>query len=74
MNRAAILDRSEKLERHIAPVEEDLTKQRKLVAELLRDGEDATSVIALLRQFEELLARLMIDRDVLKKRLEFAAR
>lgn len=69
MDRAAILDRSEKLERHIALVEEDLTKQRELVADMLRDGEDATSVIALLRQFEELLARLMTDRDTLRKRL-----
>ena len=51
-----------------------MTRQRDLIADLIRDGEDATSVIALLRQFEDLLARLMIDRDVLRKRLAAAAR
>ncbi len=74
MDRASILDRSEKLDRHIALVEEDLTKQRELVADLLRDGEDATSVIALLRQFEDLLARLFADRDLLRRRLEATPR
>jgi Fe2+ or Zn2+ uptake regulation protein len=74
MNRAAILDRSEKLERHIALVEEDLTRQRELVVELMREGEDATGAMALLRQFEELQTRLFADRDVLRRHLEAAGR
>ena len=73
MDRATILDQSEKLDRHIALVETDLTRQRELVAELLRDGEDATGGVALLRQFEELQTRLLADRDLLKKRLSAAA-
>ena len=72
MDRAAVLDQSEKLERHIALVEGDLTKQRDLVADLLRDGQDATAVIGLLRQFEDLYARLMTDRDLVRKRLAAA--
>lgn len=72
MDRATILDQSERLERHIALVEADLTKQRELVADLLRDGQDATAVIALLRQFEDLYARLMTDRDTVQKQLAAA--
>jgi arginine repressor len=73
MDRASILDQSEKLERHIALVEEDLTKQREIIAELLREGYDATSSMVLLRQFEDLQARLLTDRDLLRKQLEGAA-
>ena len=69
MDRTAVLDQSEKLERHIALVEEDLTKQREIVAALLREGYDATAAIALLRQFEDLLVRLFADRDLLRKQL-----
>jgi len=74
MDRTAILDQSEKLDRHLAVVEEDLTKQREIVAELLREGYDATAAIALLRQFEDLQARLFVDRDLLQRRLDAAAR
>lgn len=69
MDRASILDQSEKLERHIALVEEDLTKQRELVAELLRERQDATAAMILLRQFEDLYTRLLTDRDVVHRRL-----
>jgi hypothetical protein len=74
MDRASILGQSEKLERHIALVEEDLTKQREIVAELLREGYDATAAVELLRQFEDLYTRLIEDRDLLRKQLEGAAR
>ena len=73
MDRASILDQSAKLEQHIALVEEDLTKQRELVVELLREREDATGALALLRQFEELQMRLFADRDLLRKRLDATA-
>lgn len=74
MDRAAILGQSEKLERHIALVEEDLTKQRELVAELLREGQDASATMALLRQFEDLYTRLLTDRDTVRRQLETTAR
>ena len=74
MDRAAILGQSEKLERHIALVEEDLTKQRELVAELLREGQDASATMALLRQFEDLYTRLLTDRDNVRRQLETTAR
>jgi septation ring formation regulator EzrA len=73
MDRASILGQSDKLERHIALVEEDLTKQRELVAELLRERQDATAAMQLLHQFEDLYARLLTDRDLLRKHLEHAA-
>ena len=72
MNRAAILGQSEKLERHIALVEEDLTKQRELVAELLRERQDATAAMVLLRQFEELYTLLLTDRDTVRRQLDSA--
>lgn len=74
MDRAAIRDQSEKLERHIAAVDEDLTKQREIIAELLREGYDASAAIALLRQFEDLQVRLFADRDLLQRKLDAAAR
>jgi hypothetical protein len=73
MDRASILGQSEKLERHIALVEEDLTKQRELVAELLRERQDATAAMVLLRQFEDLYTRLLTDRDLVRRRLDTAA-
>jgi hypothetical protein len=73
MDRAAILGQSEKLERHIALVEEDLTKQRELVAELLREGQDATAAMMMLRQFEDLYTRLLTDRDTVRRQLESAS-
>lgn len=72
MDRATILDQSAKLERHIALVEEDLAKQREIIAELLREGYDATSAMALLRQFEDLHARLIVDRDLVRRNLQSA--
>lgn len=69
MDRASILTQSEDLERHIELVAGDLSRQQELVADLLRQGEDATGAIALLRQFEELQSRLFAYRDLLRKKL-----
>ncbi|MFZ5693923.1 MAG: hypothetical protein ACOY5F_22035 [Pseudomonadota bacterium] len=69
MVRSSILGQSEQLERHIALVEEDLTKQRELVAELLREGQDATAAMLLLRQFEDLYSRLLADRDLIRRQM-----
>ena len=74
MDRASILGQSEKLERHITLVEEDLTRQRELVADLMRHDHDATSAMALLRQFEDLYTRLIADRDIVRRKLDYAPR
>jgi hypothetical protein len=74
MDRASLLGQSEKLERHIALVEEDLARQRELVADLLRDDQDANSAMVLLRQFEDLYNRLSADRDVVRRKLDYATR
>ncbi len=74
MDRASILGQSEKLERHIALVEEDLARQRELVADLLREEQDANSAMVLLRQFEDLYTRLIADRDVVRRKLDYSQR
>jgi hypothetical protein len=74
MDRASILSHSEKLERHIAVVEVDLTRQRDVVADMLRDNHDPTPAMVLLRQFEELYARLIADRDLVRRKLDYARR
>ncbi len=74
MDRSALLGQSELLERHIALVEDDLTRQRDIVADLLRDNHDATPAMVLLRQFEELYTRLVADRAVVKRKLDYVTR
>jgi Fe2+ or Zn2+ uptake regulation protein len=74
MDRASILGQSEQLERHIALVEEDLTRQREIVADLLRDDHDASSAMDLLQQFEALYARLIADRAIVRRKLDYATR
>jgi Fe2+ or Zn2+ uptake regulation protein len=74
MDRASILDQSEKLERHIALVEEDLTRQREIVVDLMRHDHDATSAMDLLHEFEALYTRLIADRNIVRRRLDYAPR
>ncbi len=58
-------------ERHVADGERVVARQRAIVAELERDGHDATAAQArqLLAQFEELLALHVGDRDRLRREL-----
>jgi len=74
MDRTSILGQSEKLERHIALVEEDLTRQREIVADLMRHDHDPTPAMVLLRQFEELYTRLIADRGVVRRKLDYVQR
>lgn len=74
MDRTALLGQSEQLERHIALVEEDLTRQRDVVADLLRDNQDATPAMVLLRQFEDLYTRLIADRAIVRRKLDYVNR
>jgi hypothetical protein len=74
MDRASILGQSEQLERHIALVEEDLTRQREIVADLLRDDRDASASMDLLHEFEVLHDRLIADRAIVRRKLDYATR
>ena len=74
MDRASILDQSEQLERHIALVAGDLSRQREIVVDLLREDRDASSAMDLLHEFEALYARLIADRAVVKRKLDYATR
>jgi hypothetical protein len=50
-------------ERHVAEGEQHIARQRKLIAELERDGHDTTTAIELLRTFEESQATHVENRD-----------
>ena len=50
-------------ERHVAEGKRHVARQRELVAELERDGHDTATALDLLRQFEELQALHVADRN-----------
>jgi hypothetical protein len=54
---------------HVANVEHDVARQRMVVAGMELCGHDATRATHLLRQFEEVLAMHIADRDRLRKEL-----
>jgi hypothetical protein len=56
-------------ERHVTQGEQHVAKQRAIVAELERDGHDASSARELLDVFEQTQATHMADRDRLRKEL-----
>lgn len=56
-------------ERHIDDGERNLSRQRELVALLQRDRHDAWLASKILRQFEQLQATFLEDRDRLRKEL-----
>jgi hypothetical protein len=70
MDRAMIQDHLNQAERHIADGERHLSNQRALIAELEHDGHDTSAAKSLLRQFEELQALYVADRDRLRTELE----
>jgi hypothetical protein len=57
------------VERQVANVEHDVARQRMVVAGMELCGHDATRATHLLRQFEELQAAYLADRDRLRKEL-----
>lgn len=59
--------------RHIASGNRVVIRQRELIAELKSDGHDTKDAVALLVQFEELLALHLSDRDRLFDELRSAA-
>jgi hypothetical protein len=56
-------------ERHVLKGESHIDRQRQLVAELERDGDDITLATKLLLQFEQLQAMHIADRDRLRQEL-----
>ena len=73
MNRE-LLERSlAQAERHVIQGERHVARQRDLVARLERDGHDTSQAIQLLRQFQELQALHIADRDRLRKLLRLSA-
>lgn len=54
-------------ERHIAQAEKTVARQREIVAELRRDGHDTMLAQSLLKEFEELLALHVADRERLRR-------
>jgi hypothetical protein len=58
-------------ERHVADGEQHVARQRRaIVAELERDGHDASIARELLKIFEETLARHIADRDLIRDELQ----
>jgi hypothetical protein len=61
-------------ERHVAEGEQHLARQRKLVAELQRDGHDTALAIELLHEFERTQASHIAERDRLRAELSIPKR
>jgi len=57
-------------EAHVAKGEQTVARQMRIIAELDRDGHDATAARQLLVQFEELLQLHAADRDRLRRELD----
>jgi hypothetical protein len=69
MQRAMLVRHLEMARRHVAEGERHVARQRELVAELERDGHDTAQSRDLLKQFEELLALHVSDRDRIEQEL-----
>ena len=60
-------------ERHVAEGEQHIARQRKLIAELERDGHDTTLALELLREFERTQASHIESRDRIRANLAGSA-
>ena len=69
MDRAVILQHLKQAEGHVRQGEIHVTNQRLLVETLERDGHDTTQARALLKEFIELQALHVADRDRLRGEL-----
>ncbi len=63
MDSAMLFDHLARAERQVAEGERHVATQRELVAKLGRDGHDTEQARLLLKQFEDLLALHVADRD-----------
>jgi hypothetical protein len=69
MDRVMIAQYLAQAEHHISDGERNLARQRELVAELERDGCDATMAADTLAQFAQIQALHIADRDRLRRKL-----
>ena len=69
MNRMMFEDHLEAAERQLAEADHHVVHQREFVALLEYDGHDTTRATRLLREFEEVLAVHIADRDRVRKAL-----
>jgi hypothetical protein len=69
VDREMIMEHLSTADRHVAEGEMHVERQRILVENLARDRHDTKQAEALLKQFEEVLALHMQDRDRLLKEL-----
>jgi hypothetical protein len=61
-------------EEHIATAEKNISRQRNLIAQLERDGHDTASARTFLREFEQLQALHIAERERLLSELERVSR
>jgi hypothetical protein len=69
MDRAILEDHLAATERQLAEAERNVAHQRELVAQRMRDGQDTTQTTRLLKQFEEVLAVHIAERNRLRRQL-----
>lgn len=69
MDRAMILNHLNQAHRHVAEGARQVAEQRERVQKLERDGDDTRDSRLLLKQFEELLALHIADRERLEREL-----
>ncbi len=70
MDRSMLLHHLDLAKRHVAIGEKNVARQRAVVAELERDGHDASEARRLLAEFEQLQSMHIQDRDRLLKELD----
>ena len=73
MERRSEVGHLELAERHVAEGEQHLARQRRLIAELERDGHDTALALELLREFERTQASHIQERDRLRAELSNSA-
>lgn len=69
MDRLALMERLALVEEHVAVGQRSIETQRRIVAELERNGNDSSQATSLLKDFEQLQERHLADRDRLKMEL-----
>jgi hypothetical protein len=69
MDRLALIERLALVEEHVAVGERTIQAQRRIVAELEKNGNDSTQARLLLKDFEQLQEKHLADRDRLKREL-----
>jgi hypothetical protein len=70
MDRATILERLSQAERHVAEAEQQIARQRAIIAELTADGHDVEGANSQLFQSETMLTLCIAARDRLRAELE----